>query len=88
MIQRQEQGDPQPHRGRCRPSPRHRRERRRWQQRRLGDHTLTVELPVDNQACETAGPGEQALDMHSVMETLARSRPVFYSESDFKHALS
>ena len=30
----------------------------------------------------------QALDMHSVMEALAQSRPVFYSESDFKHALS
>ena len=31
---------------------------------------------------------EQALDIHSVMEALAQSRPVFYSESDFKHALS
>ena len=31
---------------------------------------------------------EQALDMHSVMDALAQSRPVFYSESDFKHALS
>ena len=30
----------------------------------------------------------EALDMHSVMEMLAQSRPVFYSESDFKHALS
>ena len=28
------------------------------------------------------------LDMNRVMEALARSRPVFYSESDFKHALS
>ena len=30
----------------------------------------------------------EALDMHSVIEMLAQSRPVFYSESDFKHALS
>ena len=28
------------------------------------------------------------LDMNAVMETLAQSRPVFHSESDFKHALS
>lgn len=27
-------------------------------------------------------------DMHSVMETLAQSRPIFHSESDFRHALS
>ena len=27
-------------------------------------------------------------DMNAVMETLARSRPVFYSESDFKHSIS
>ena len=27
-------------------------------------------------------------DLHSVMEALARSGPVFHSESDFKHALS
>lgn len=31
---------------------------------------------------------ESTLDMNAVMETLAQSRPVFYSESDFKHALS
>ena len=30
----------------------------------------------------------EALKLHSVMEMLAQSRPVFYSESDFKHALS
>jgi hypothetical protein len=30
----------------------------------------------------------QAPDMNQVMEALARSRPVFHSESDFKHALS
>lgn len=30
----------------------------------------------------------QPLEMHSVMEALAHSRPIFYSESDFKHALS
>ena len=30
----------------------------------------------------------QALAMDSVMEVLAQSRPVFHSESDFKHALS
>ena len=30
----------------------------------------------------------EALSLHSVMEVLAQSRPVFYSESDFKHALS
>ncbi len=30
----------------------------------------------------------QLLNMHTVMEALAQSRPVFYSESDFKHALS
>ncbi len=30
----------------------------------------------------------QPLEMHSVMEALAQSRPIFYSESDFKHALS
>ena len=30
----------------------------------------------------------QGLDMNVVMETLAGSRHVFYSESDFKHALS
>ena len=28
------------------------------------------------------------LDMNAIMETLAQSRPVFYSEADFKHALS
>ena len=31
---------------------------------------------------------EQAIDMSAVMETLAKSRPVFHSEADFKHALS
>ena len=30
----------------------------------------------------------EGLNMHSIMEMLAQSRPVFYSESDFKHALS
>ena len=55
VIQRKEQGDLRLWPRRRRPSPRSRRERRRWQQRRLGDHTLTVELPVANQACETAG---------------------------------
>ena len=30
----------------------------------------------------------QTVDMNAVMEALARSRPVFHSESDFKHALS
>ena len=30
----------------------------------------------------------EALNMHSIMEMLAQSRTVFYSESDFKHALS
>ena len=30
----------------------------------------------------------QAPDTRSVIEALARSRPVFHSESDFKHALS
>ena len=30
----------------------------------------------------------QAPDMNVVMEALAGSRPVFHSESDFKHALS
>ena len=30
----------------------------------------------------------QTIDMNAVMETLAKSRPVFHSESDFKHALS
>lgn len=30
----------------------------------------------------------QPIDMHSAMEALSQSRPVFYSESDFKHALS
>ena len=30
----------------------------------------------------------QTLDLHSVMDPLAQCRPVFYSESDFKHALS
>ena len=28
------------------------------------------------------------LDMNAVMEALAKARPVFHSESDFKHALS
>ena len=28
------------------------------------------------------------LDMNEAMETLTQSRPVFHSESDFKHALS
>ena len=31
---------------------------------------------------------ESIIDMDQMMEALARSRPVFYSESDFKHALS
>ena len=30
----------------------------------------------------------QTIDIPSVMETLAQNRPVFHSESDFKHALS
>ena len=30
----------------------------------------------------------ETLNMHPIMEMLAQSRPVFYSASDFKHALS
>ena len=37
---------------------------------------------------ETTGELDQPVDMDAILESLSEDRPVFHSESDFKHALS